>query len=169
MESGKYANVIQDEDTKDWYSEEFIYQTLTVYLKKNGYKIHEEKPNLVTGKTERIIVVSKFFTKEIIGIKGLQQTADRISLLIVLDKNDTSPHTKNWFSDSLFNSFINFGKYYSDDNAVGAMALPSVERYRAIIDKVQEYFKSNNLNFKVYLVDQNAEVEIINFNNRDSK
>jgi hypothetical protein len=169
MESDKYANIIKSDETTEWYSEEFICNSLIIYLKKNGYKIHEEKAKSLTGKPEKIITVSKFFTKEIIGIKGLQQVQDRSSLLKVLDKNDSSPQAKNWFYESLFNSFINFGKYYSDENAVGAMALPNVERYKAIIEKVQDYFTSNNLYFKLYMVNENGDVDVWNLNDKDGK
>ena len=169
MEPGKYANFINSEESTEWYSEDFICKSLIGYLKKNGYKIHEEKPKNLAGKPEKIITVSKFFTKEIIGIKGLQSTSDRSSLLKVLDKNDTSPQAKNWFYESLFNSLINFGKYYSDENAVGAMALPNVERYQAIIDKVQDYFISNNLYFKLYMINENGEVDVLNLNDKESK
>lgn len=169
MERDKYANIIKAEESNDWYSEEFICSSLISYLKKNGYKIHEEKAKTLTGKPERIITVSKFFTKEIIGIKGLQPATDRNSLLKVLDRNDTSPQAKNWFYESLFNSFINFGKYYSDENAVGAMALPNVERYKAIIEKVQDYFTSNNLYFKLYMVNENGEVDVWNLNENEKE
>lgn len=169
METDKYANTIKSDESAEWYSEEFICNSLINFLKKNGYKIHEEKPKNILVKQEKIIMVSKFFTKEIIGIKGLPQVPDRSTLLKVLDKNDSSPHAKNWFYDSLFNSFINFGKYYSDENAVGAMALPNVEKYKAIIDKVQDYFTSNNLHFKLYMVNQNGDVEVLNVNDKDSK
>ncbi|MDQ6812215.1 MAG: hypothetical protein M3040_00520 [Bacteroidota bacterium] len=169
MENGKYENVIKAEESTDWYSEEFISNALVVFLKKNGYKIHEEKPKTQTGKAEKIITVSKFFTKEIIGIKGLQPANDRSSLLKVLDKNDPTLQAKSWFYESLFNSFINFGKYYSDENAVGAMALPNVERYKAIIETVEKYFISNNLHFKLYLVDESGDVEVFNLNESDHK
>ncbi|MCW3111414.1 MAG: hypothetical protein JWQ09_5920 [Segetibacter sp.] len=169
MESDKYANIIKSDESTEWYSEEFICNSLIIYLKKNGYKIHEEKAKSPTGKTEKIITVSKFFTKEIIGIKGLQQVPDRSSLLKVLDKNDSSSQAKNWFYESLFNSFINFGKYYSDENAVGAMALPNVERYKAIIEKVQDYFTSNDLYFKLYMVNENGDVDVLNLNDKDNK
>lgn len=169
METEKYANNIKTDESTEWYSEEFICSSLISYLKKNGYKIHEEKPKNAGVKPETIITVSKFFTKEIIGIKGLPQVQDRTALLKVLDKNDSSSQSKNWFYDSLFNSFINFGKYYSDENAVGAMALPNVEKYQAIIDKVHDYFTANNLYFKVYMVSENGDVEVLNLNDKDGK
>lgn len=168
MQSDKYADSITSGERTEWYSEEFISNSLINYLKKNGYKIHEEKPKTASVKPERIITVSKFFTKEIIGIKGLPQAPDRTILLKVADKNDSS-HAKSWFYDSLFNSLINFGKYYSDENAVGAMALPNVEKYKAIIERVQEYFAANDLYFKLYMISENGEVEVLNLNEKESK
>ena len=168
MESDKYVNIIKSDESSEWYSEEFVCNSLVAHLKKNGYKVHEEKPKSLTGKAEKIITVSKYFTKEIIGIKGLPPATDRNGLLKVLDK-DASPQVKNWFYESLFNSFINFGKYYSDENAVGAMALPNVERYKAIVDKVQDYFTSNNLYFKLYMVNENGDVDVLNLNDKDNK
>jgi hypothetical protein len=168
MESDKYANIINTGHSTEWYSEEFISNSLITYLKYNGYKIHDEKPKS-PGKTEKIITVSKFFTKEIIGIKGLQPASERNQLLKVLDKNDSSSQAKSWFYESLFNSFINFGKYYSDENAVGAMALPNVERYKATIEKVHEYFTLNDLYFKLYMISENGDVEVLNLNHKEVK
>lgn len=166
MESDKYPNFTKIGESTEWYSEEFICNSLISYLKKNSYKIHEEKPKSLNGKPEKIITVSRFFTKEIIGIKGLPPANDRNSLLKVLDKNESS-QAKSWFNESLFNSFINFGKYYSDENAIGAMALPNVEKYRAIIEKVHDYFTLNNLYFKLYMINENGEVEVMNLNDKD--
>lgn len=166
MESNEHSKFIKPSGVDEWHTDDFICNCLIKYLKKNGYKVHEEKERITTGKTEKIITASKFFTKEIIGIKGSPRGTDRSSLLKVFDKNSSSPLAKNWFYDSLFNSLINFGKYYSDENAVLAMALPNVERYKAIIDKVREYFTVNNLYFKLYLVNENSEVEAFNLNEK---
>ncbi|MEJ7681526.1 MAG: hypothetical protein WKG06_27480 [Segetibacter sp.] len=70
---------------------------------------------------------------------------NRNALLKVTDKNSWSQQAKSWFYETLFNSLINFGKYYSDESAVVAMALPNVDRYKTIIEKVADYFNSNNL------------------------
>ena len=59
---------------------------------------------------------------------------------------------------------VNFGKYYSDESSDIAMALPNVDKYKAIIERVQEYFAANQLSLKVYLVSENGDVEISNLN-----
>lgn len=81
MHNDTYETFLRAGEKADWYSEEFICSSLISYLKKLGYKIHEEKPKTIGSKPEKIITVSKFFTKEIIGIKGLQPANDRNILL----------------------------------------------------------------------------------------
>lgn len=144
-----------------WYTEEFIINSVSEYLKENGYKIHKDsgKP---TERNEKVVIASKYFTKEIIEIKGFPAKAPNYSGLQKATANNAN--AKHWFSDALFSSFVNFGKYYSIENAEVAMALPNAERYKAIIEKVQDYFTINNLFFKIYLVNQDGEVEVSNLN-----
>ena len=148
-----------------WYAEQFISDSLISYLKENGYKIHKELHTKMPDKPETIITASKFFTKEVIEVKGLPTEAQKGSPQKDMPKN-TNPvhHAKSWFSEALLNSFMNFGKYYSNDNAEVAMALPNVEKYKAIIEKVQDYFSLNNLYFKIYLVNQDGSVDVSNLN-----
>jgi hypothetical protein len=155
---------VKPDDNTGWYTEEFISKSIENYLKENGYKVHTESHTGAADKSETVIVASRYFTKEIIGVKGLQASNGRSSLLKVFDKS-SSTHAKSWFSETLFISFVNFGKYYSDGSAVVAMALPNVEKYKAIISKVTDYFTTNNLSFKIYLVNETGEVEVSNLNN----
>jgi hypothetical protein len=150
------------EEVNHWYSEEFIISSISEYLKENGYKIHKEtgKP---TDRPEKVVIASKYFTKEIIEIKGFPSKTTAYSGLQKVT-NSSAAHAKHWFSDALLSSFVNFGKYYSIENAEVAMALPNVERYKAIIEKVQDYFTVNNLYFKLYLVNEDGEVEVSNLN-----
>jgi hypothetical protein len=39
-----------------------------------------------------------------------------------------------------------------------------VERYKTIIQRVQDYFTLNNLYFKIYLVNEDGDVEVSNLN-----
>jgi len=148
-----------------WYSEQFISDSLINYLKDNGYKIHKDVYTKMPEKAETIITASKFFTKEIIEVKGLPSEVQKWSPQKETPKNTSHVHhAKSWFSEALLNSFMNFGKYYSIDNAEVAMALPNVEKYKAIIEKVQDYFALNNLYFKIYLVNQDGSVDVSNLN-----
>jgi hypothetical protein len=166
MEKDNEQSALKQDENASWYTEAFIGSSIENYLKANGYKIHKESLSNASDRNEKVITASKYFTKEIIGVKGLLTDHNRNALLKVADKNSWSQQAKNWFSETLFNSLVNFGKYYSDESAVVAMALPNVDRYKTIIEKVADYFTSNNLSFKLYLVDQNGEVEISNLNSK---
>lgn len=161
MEHDFFTSVKQDDSTI-WYTEEFISNSLIHFLKENGYKIHKEHKE--ADRNEKIVTASRYFTKEIIGIKGFSSGHNRTSLLTAADKQSSSQHAKTWFAESLFNAFVNFGKYYSDESADMAMALPKVDRYKAIMTKVEDYFTMNDLSFKIYLVSESGEVEISNLN-----
>jgi hypothetical protein len=53
------TNEIQIED---WFSDDFIYNSVVKFLKENGYKIQKEDRE----KNERIITASKFFKKKLL-------------------------------------------------------------------------------------------------------
>ena len=153
----------------NWYSEEFISNSLVAYLKESGYKIHKDLYNKMPDKIDTIITASKFFSKEIIEIKGYPADFYTTNNKEVPKHISHVNHAKKWFSEALLNSFVNFGKYYSNDSAVVAMALPNVDRYITIIEKVQDYFSMNNLYFKIYLVNQDGQVEVSNLNKKFTK
>jgi hypothetical protein len=145
-----------------WFSDDFIYNSVVNYLKENGYKIQKESTTKDSDKPEKIIVASKFFKKEIIEVKGFPH-------YISNHTNTTQPkstHAKSWFAEALFNSFINFGRI---ENAEVAIALPNVSRYQAIIEKLNDYFTANDLYFKIYLVNEDASVEVSNLNYKYTK
>ena len=162
MESIRFSNIITFEKTGDWYSEEFIRQSVEKFLRSNGYKIQKE---FSSQKGDKLIVASRFFRKELIEIKGFPESYYANDTNRVAQKNDSTVHqAKSWFFEALFNSFINFGKYYNQENVVVAMALPNVGRYKTIINRLQDYFTLNNLYFKIYLVDEDGCVEVSNLN-----
>lgn len=147
----------------EWYSQDYICKCVSEHLKKNGYKIY--KPDVSeTGSIS--IVASKYFKKELIEVKGLPKTFESQSAHGVSKSNSPVQTAKHWFSDALFNSFTNFGQYYTGENVLLAIALPNVERYKAIISRVHDYFTMNNLSFKIYLVNEDSDVEVSNLNDR---
>ncbi len=141
----------------NWFSEEFISAQVVKFLKENGYKVHREPFGKDHDKSDKIITASKYFRKEIIEVKGFP-TSHLHSPTAMPAKNT---HAKSWFTEALFNSFVNFSSF---ENAEVAMALPNVGRYQAIIRNLNDYFTVNNLFFRIYLVNENGSVEVSNLN-----
>ena len=153
---------LNNEIKSDWFSEEFIYDSVVKFLKQNGYKIHKDHSQKETIKSGRIITASRFFKKEVIEVKGYPHhyySTLRESLSL---KNI---HARSWFTEALFNSFLNFS---SNDNNEIAMALPNVSRYQAIISKLSDYFSFNDLYFRIYMVNEDSSVEVSNLNTKYS-
>lgn len=144
----------------DWYSEEFIHNRVVNFLKENGYKIHKDNSRKERERAGRIITASKFFKKEVIEVKGFRY-------YYISDTPETVPTRNvpcgNWFTDTLFNSFINFN---TSDSTEIAMALPNAGRYKGIIKKLNDYFFTNNLYYKIYLVNEDGSVEVSNLNSK---
>lgn len=146
------------------FSCEFIAGSITRYLRENGYRVEKEIVKNVSGKHEQLIIASKYFQKEVIEVKGYQNAGTNNANSP--DKPNGIYPVKQWFIEALFNSFANFGRYYSNDSVWVSMALPNIHRSKAIIDKVRDYFTLNDLYFKIYMVNENREVEVLNLNEK---
>jgi hypothetical protein len=157
------------DSSTECFSEEFISASIEKYLRENGYKIQKQVSVNISGKEELVIVGSKYFEKEIIEVKGYPKSFDENENMVSSKKTSATHHVKRWFSEALFSSFVNFGKYYSNQNVLVAMALPNVNRSKAVIEIVKDYFTENNLYFKIYLVNENGSVEILNLNEKFSE
>jgi hypothetical protein len=142
----------------DWYSEEFIYLSIVKYLKENGYKVLKENRQKEAEKADKIIIASKFFKKEMIEVKGYPGYHPN-----QLHPTPKSTQAKNWFSEALFNSFVNFSSF---GDAEIAIALPNVGRYQTIIKNLNDYFTINDLYFRIYLVNEDGSVVVSNLNQK---
>jgi hypothetical protein len=56
-----------------------------------------------------------------------------------------------------------FVKHYSDEKST-SLSLHDLDQYRDILEKVREYFTVNNLNLKVYLVNEAGGVQLFYLN-----
>lgn len=142
-----------------WYSEEFICNSVVNFLKENGYKVQKESRQKESEKSEKIITATKFFKKEIIEVKGFPYYNSN-QLHAIAPK---ASYDKSWFTEALFNSFVNFSNF---SDAELAMALPNVGRYQAIIKNLNDYFTENDLYFRIYLVNEDGSVDVSNLNQR---
>lgn len=160
MENNFTSTITVNNNT--WYSEEFIYTSVVKYLKENGYKVQKEGVVKEAEKAEKIITASKFFKKEVIEVKGFPYYNPN-HLHTVVPK---ATHAKSWFTEALFNSFVNFSSF---SDAEVAMALPNVGRYQAIIKNLNDYFTVNDLYFRIYLVNEDGSVDVSNLNQKHLK
>lgn len=153
-----FTSTLVSENT-EWWSEDFIFLSVESYLKENGYKVQKETRLKDSDKSETIIAASKFFKKEIIEVKGYPHYHPGHQYPTI----PKATHAKSWFTEALFNSFVNFSSF---ENAEVAMALPNVGRYQAIIKNLTDYFTVNDLYFRIYLVNEDGSVEVSNLNNK---
>jgi hypothetical protein len=140
-------------------------ELLLLYFKQNGYKLVKEDAASIHERKDDLLIVSKQGRKELIDIKGISAfftTPERKEEQLTI--TDHLLHTIQSTAEALFFSFINFGKYFKGEKITSALALPDTERYRQIIEKLQDYFTENNLDFKIYLLGENGEVKERNLN-----
>ena len=144
----------------NWYTDEFIYNSVVKFLKESGYKIQKDA-NKESEKEERQITATKFFKKEVIEVKGIHSS--QVQPHYITSK---LANAKNSVSEGLLSSFINFSL---SDNAEVAMAIPNISRYQSILEKLYDYFTFNDLHFRVYLVNEDGTVVVSNLNQKHSK
>lgn len=151
----------------DWFYEGQISKKLVAYFIKNGYTIL--KDNKISARGEDIIV-SIQGQQEIIEVKGYPTTVHTKGK----DKGKPKPtnpklQAKHWFSEALLSSIFNYQQHKKKDNFKLALAFPLTHRYTELIGKVEDFFTDNNLNFKVYFVDDKGTVTIDNLNKNERK
>jgi hypothetical protein len=150
-----------------WYTTDFIFQGLQSFLQEQGFRVtepDEEKPTFL----DKVVIASRLLTKEVIEIRGTLSGEAHLP--------DTEAHKRarmfseamHWLSDALLSPITFFTTHYGD-NRNRCLCLPDVEHYREILDKVKDYFTTNNLYLKVYLVSEDASVHIHQLNERSNK
>ena len=153
----------------DWFYEGQISKKLVEYFSKNGYIILKDNSDKISSKGEDIIV-SIEGQQEIIEVKGYPTTVYTKGK----DKGKPKPtnpklQAKHWFSEALLSSILNYQRQKVKDNFKLAIAFPLIARYKELIKRVEDYFTDNNLNFKVYFVDESGDVTIDNLNRNERK
>ena len=148
--------------TTSWYSTSFIADSLKVYLEDHGYRILDE-PEEKASNCDEVIVASKIFGKEVIEIRGTIENSAASK-----EETETSKRTKlltdamHWLSDVLLSPITFFTNHYGDGK--NSLCLPDLEQYREVLDKLSEYFTTNNLDLKVYLVNSSGQVNVVHLN-----
>jgi hypothetical protein len=146
----------------DWYSTQFITQSLRTYLKKKRYLLTEPEEARPIG-VDHIIVAARRLSKEIIEIRGTITQAD------TTETEANNANEERGFINTLhflFNvtlspiSFFTPGNEYEDRS----LCLPDLNHHRETLEKLEDYFTTHGLHLKVYLVNENGAVDIFQLN-----
>lgn len=148
--------------TSRWYTTTYISSALKTFLTENGYSISDEV-EATPNNCDEVIVATKLFSKEVIEIKGTIHSDD------VLKETESNTRLKmltdamHWISDLLLSPISFFVRHYADEKSP-SLCLPDLEQYREILEKVREYFTTNDLQLKVYLVNEAGDVHVFQLN-----
>lgn len=148
--------------TTRWYNTRFIAHALREYLTENGYNISEE-PEEIPANCDEVIVATKLFAKEVIEIKGTIHSEDSLKEVENNTRLKLLTDAMHWLSDILLSPISFFVRHYADEKSP-SLCLPDLEQYREILEKVKEYFTTNNLHLKVYLVNESGAVHTLQLN-----
>ncbi len=140
------------------------------YLKQKGYKLLKDDAMIVPEKKEGVLAAIRFGKKELIDVKSLSEFYPVTEIKDAhTGLTDHLLHSIQSVAEGLFFSFIHFGRYFRGEKITPALALPDTQRYRQILEKLDDYFTENNLDFKVYLVAPGGEVQERNLNQKKNK
>jgi hypothetical protein len=146
----------------DWYSTQFITQSLRTYLKKKRYLLTESEEERPAG-VDHIIVAAKRLSKEIIEIRGtINQAAPAETEVNNTNEERGFINTLHFLFNVTLSpiSFFTPGNEYEDRS----LCLPGLDHHRETLEKLEDYFTTHSLHLKVYLVNQNGSVDIFQLN-----
>lgn len=156
--------IIEYDHKNDWFYEGKISKKLVEYFQANGYTVIKNNSDNIKARGEDIII-SFQEQWEIIEVKGFP------TQFYVQGKKKGTPkptnpklQAKHWFSEVLLSSIFNYQKHKNNSNFKLALAFPLNPRYKELIEKVEDFFTDNNIDFKVYFVDEQGSVTIDNLN-----
>ena len=149
--------------TTTWYTTQFITNSLRQYLKSNGFRLSEREVQLSTN-SDHAFVSTKRLSKEIIEIRGTVSKETLTKREEQIRKKDSGFIEITQFLLDMILSPINFFKSINGHEGNLCLCIPDIHQYRKVVDKLKDYFISNMLHLKIYLIDQSGSVEIVYLN-----
>ncbi|HEV8285076.1 MAG TPA: hypothetical protein VGQ09_12250 [Chitinophagaceae bacterium] len=144
----------------NWYTTQFITNSLKQYLKEKGFRLGE--PDQFPSNFDHVIISTKLLSKEIIEIRGtVNETTETEE---PVEKNDNGFIEVMHFLLDIMLSPINLFNSMNGYEGDRCLCLPDTGEYRKVLDKLKDYFTSNQLHLKVYLVDQSGTVDVFCLN-----
>ena len=148
---------------EQWFTKEHLTASILDFLNQNGFKTYKEETSLSATPETILFAIAKGH-KEIIEIKGYYENLNSTKQQLL---KAAGPDQANlWFCETLFTSLISLVKQYKNKKLPVSLCIPDLNRYREVIEKVEEYFTDNNLHHKIYLVKESGKVSELNLNKR---
>lgn len=149
--------------TARWYTTAFISGALKSYLEDHGYSISEEESEEKHPNCDELVVATRLFNKEMIEVKGTILSAEALVETEGNRRMKIFSDAMHWLSDVLLSPISFFVRHYADEKSP-SLCLPDLPQYRDLLEKVGEYFTTNDLHLKVYLVKESGQVTVLQLN-----
>jgi hypothetical protein len=147
----------------EWHHEANLSKSLVIYLLKKNYQIEKNNSDNIKKRGVDIIAI-RDGKRDLIEVKGYPSRfyMDRKKKGM---KKKTKPETqaKHWFSQVITATIFNYSNLKRGDQV--SIALPDQPTYLRLIQKASKFFVDHNIFIKIYLVDKNAIIRIIQLNN----
>lgn len=139
--------------TAGWYTTPFIVTHLKKYFFKKGFRLIKEDYTFDNG----LIIFSRLLVKEKIELRGTFPTID-IAQLMQVDHEQPSGIVEN-MKHALEITLSPISYFSSEERK--SICLPGLAEYEEVLEKLRDYFISNNLELKVYFVNQDGSVKFV--------
>ncbi len=149
--------------TTTWYTTQFITKSLKHYLKEKGFRLteSEEQHSLNFDNT---IVSTKLLSKEVIEIRGTITQAAETETEELVGKSDSGFIGVMHFLFDIMLTPVSFFTSINGEEKSRCLCLPDLKQYRKILEKLSEYFASNKMHLKIYLINENGCVDVFYLN-----
>jgi hypothetical protein len=146
-----------------WYTTQFITNSLKQYLREKGWRFREPEEQYSLN-FDSAIVSTKLLSKEVIEIRGTIAEAAETQTEEYVGKSDSGFIGVMRFLFDLMLSPVSFFTSINGDEKSRCLCLPDLKQYRKILDKLGEYFASNQMHLKIYLINENGIVDVFYLN-----
>jgi hypothetical protein len=150
-------------NTAAWYTTRFITNGLKDYLKEKGFRINESEVQHSAHLTNAV-VSTRLLSREVIEIRGTLTEAVNTETQEKGDKRGSGfREIMHFVFDTLLLPISIFTSANGDERS-RCLCIPDIEQYRKVLDKIQEYFAFNEMQLKIYLVNQYGAVDVLYLN-----
>lgn len=153
----------------DWFYEGNISRTLINHFTQIGFTVLKDNSNNIKKRGVDIIIKksTSFIVMEVKGYpthshtKGINKGKPKVT--------KPEQQAKHWFKEVFITAILNYKDFKDNPNLKLAIGLPKFKVYEELVHDIEGYFSINNLEFIVFFVDKNSQVEEINLiRNKDN-